>query len=212
MNYQFDSAAKLPNGKTYITLGNIFIRYSDSNTNAIDSGYPLPLHGNWGKLPSTFAEGFDSMSTLPNGKTYVTKGNEYIRYSDSNASSIDSDYPKQIDGNWGSLPATFNSGFDSMSVLPNGKIYVTKGAQYVRYSDSDASTVDSGYPRQIAGHWGNTPANFNSSFDSICVLSDNKTYVTSDAQYIRYSDSDASIIDCSYPKQIAGNWGAPPDN
>ncbi len=212
MNYQFDSAARLPNGKTYVTLGNIYIRYSDSNASTIDSGYPLPLQVNWGNLPTAFAEGFDSMSALANGKIYVTKGNQYIRYSDSSASTIDSGYPLAIQGNWGSLPATFNAGFDSMTVLPNGKIYVTKGAQYVRYSDSNASTVDPGYPLQIAGHWGNTPASFNSGFDSMCVLGNNKTYVTSDAEYIRYSDNNASTIDSGYPLQIADNWGYPPDN
>ena len=93
-----------------------------------------------------FDYGFDSMQTLPNGRTYVTRGNLYIRYSDSSASTIDSGYPKLIKGNWGNLPDQFLAGFDTMITLSNGRTYVTKNSEYVRYSDSSASTVDSGYP------------------------------------------------------------------
>ena len=47
------------------------VRYSGSK---LDRGYPLPLQGHWGHLPASFVAGFDSMTVLPNSKTYVTKG------------------------------------------------------------------------------------------------------------------------------------------
>ena len=99
-----------------------------------------------------------------------------------------------------------------MESLPNGKIYVTKGALYIRYSDKNASTVDPGYPVQISGNWGNTNSSFSAGFDSIAVLGNNKIYVTKDVNYIRYSDKNASTIDNGYPVAIAGHWGTPPDN
>lgn len=152
----FDSMATLPDGKTYITKGNQYIRYSDGSANIIDSSYPRPIKGNWGKdLPSAFESGFDSMATLPDGKTYITKGNQYIRYSDASANSIDASYPRPIKGNWGKeLPTAFESGFDSMAALPNGKTYITKGSQYIRYSDASANSLDAGYPKPITGNWG----------------------------------------------------------
>jgi hypothetical protein len=150
----FDAIATLPNGKTYVTKGNQYIRYSDSNATKIDEGYPMPLQANWGDLPSSFEEGFDAIATLPNGKTYVTKGNQYIRYSDSNATKIDEGYPMPLQGYWGDLPSSFAEGFDAIATLPNGKTYVTKGSQYIRYSDSNATKIDEGYPNHLKGNWG----------------------------------------------------------
>ena len=53
-------------------------------------------------LPPSFAAGFDSMTVLPNRKTYyVTKGNEYIHYSEKSASRVDPGYPKPLQRYWG---------------------------------------------------------------------------------------------------------------
>ena len=111
------------------------------------------------------------MTTLPNGKIYVTKGDQFIRYSDRNADEIDAGYPRPIAGHWGDLPAAFNEGFDAMTTLPNGKTYVTKGDQVIRYSDKNASVIDAGYPQPIAGHWGDDlPAAFNEGFDAMTTF------------------------------------------
>ncbi len=203
-----DSMTVLSNGKTYVTKGYEYVRYSDDNASTVDSGYPLSIEGNWGDLPDSFKSSFDSMAVLPNGKTYVTKGNEYVRYSDSNASTVDPGYPLPIEGNWGDLPDSFKSGFDSMTVMPNGKIYVTKGNEYVRYSDDNASTVDPGYPLPIEGNWGDLPDSFNCGFDSMTVMPNGKIYVTKGNEYVRYSDDNASTVDSGYPLPIEGNWGS----
>ena len=144
----------LRNGKTYVTKGSQYVRYSDSSASRVDTGYPLPLQGYWGRLTASFAAGFDSMTVLRNEKTYVTKGSQYIRYSDRSASTVDRGYPKPLQRYWGTLPASFADSFDSMALLGNGKTYVTKNKQYIRYSDSSASRVDPGYPLPIKGNWG----------------------------------------------------------
>ncbi|NET74067.1 MAG: hypothetical protein F6K62_24975, partial [Sphaerospermopsis sp. SIO1G2] len=188
--------------------GDEYIRYSDRDASKIDAGYPKKLEGYWGNLPPAFRSGFDSMAELGNGKIYVTKGDEYIRYSDRDASKIDAGYPKKLEGYWGNLPPAFRSGFDSMTELGNGKIYVTKGDEYIRYSDRDASKIDEGYPKKLEGNWGNLPPAFKSGFDSMAELGNGKIYVTKGDEYIRYSDRDASKIDAGYPQSITGgNWG-----
>lgn len=208
-NYgSFDCMNTLPNGKTYATFGNQYVRYSDPGFNQVDAGYPKPIAGNWGSnMPAEFLNGFDSMATLPNGKTYVTKGSQYICYSDENASNVDTGYPRQIKGNWGNIPKAFESGFDSMATLPDGKIYITKGNQYIRYSDKIANNVDAGYPRQIKGNWGNIPKSFESGFDSMAALPNGKIYIMRSGQYIRYSDPSGNTVDPNYPRPILGNWG-----
>ncbi|MEM8933196.1 MAG: hemopexin repeat-containing protein [Acidobacteriota bacterium] len=204
---KIDSLALLPNGETYATDGDQYVRYSDDNGTTVDPGYPVSIEGRWGNLPAAFDDGFDSMATLPNGKTYVTKGDQYARYSDDNATTVDPGYPVSIKGRWGNLPDAFNDGFDSMATLPNGKTYVTKGDQYVRYSDDDGTTIDPGYPRPIAGAWGDLPAAFNQGFDAMSTLPNGKTYVIKGDQYVRYSDDDGTTVDDGYPLPVKGNWG-----
>ena len=99
---------------------------------------------------------FDSMALLGNGKVYVTKGNQYVRYSSAGATKMDEGYPQRITGgNWGDLPSAFRSGFDSMALLDNGKVYVTKGDQYIRYADAEADEIDEGFPQSLTrGNWG----------------------------------------------------------
>ena len=132
-DYGFDSIERLRNGHTYVTRGNVYICYSDNSGDTVDSGYPsLITTDNWGNLPDRFLAGFDSMVTLRNGKVYVTKGNEYVRYADGSATTIDSGYPLPLQGFWSNtLPAKFTQGFDAMAVLPNGRTYVFKDNQYI---------------------------------------------------------------------------------
>ena len=49
---------------------------------------------------------------------------------------------------------------------------------------------------------------FATSFDSIALLCDGKTYVMKNKYYIRYSDSSALSVDPGYPQPIKGDWGA----
>jgi hypothetical protein len=209
-DFGFDAAAVLPNGKTYVTLGPLYLRYSDADASTVDPGYPLPIRGNWGRIPEEFLRGFDTIGTLPNGKTYVTRGAQYIRYSDSDASKVDAGYPKPIKENWGNIPDNFSDGFNTLFVLPNGKIYATKGPEYVRWSDADASKVDPNYPKKLQGNWDNLPDPFDEGWDCAVVLKNAKTYVTKGTKYIRYSDASASKIDAGYPRAIEGAWGSTP--
>ena len=167
----------------------------------------LRLLGNafrpFGKLPAAFAKGFDSFATLPNDKTYVTRGGQYIRYSDENAETADSGYPKPIKGNWGALPAAFEMGFDCILTLPNGKIYITCGDEYVRYSDDSASQIDSGYPRKIKGNWGKLPKAFYKRIDAAALLPNDKLYLVSGETFVRYSSESTKYIDAGYPQAIA---------
>ena len=203
--YGHDAATLFPNGKLYVTKGNMFICYNNGKIDSkINSNYPKLIYEKWEDLPENFLEGFDSIAMLPNRRVYVTKGNEYVRLT---GSSMDSGYPKKLKKGWGKLPESFAKGFDSMSTLPNGKTYVTKGNQYIRYSDRNAMKIDFGYPKPLHIYWGLLPVKFRSSFDSMVLTRDGKTYVTKGRHYIRYSDLSGSIVDTGYPKEIKSNWG-----
>lgn len=139
--------------KTYATSGPNYIRYSDSWAEEIDSGYPRPIKGYWGNLDPDFLKGFDSGCNIKSyGKTYVTKGKYYVRYSDDYCIKVDQGYPKRISDNWQNLPPTFNDGFDSM-LGAGTRVFITKGTQYVRFTGKTFS-VDAGYPKNIRGQFG----------------------------------------------------------
>ena len=96
---------------------------------------------------------FDAAFKAPNGKVYIFMGNEYLRYSDSDCAEIDDGFPKLTQGHWGDI-GDFNNGIDAVFTTPNGKTYMFKGNQYIRYSNSDCNEVDEGYPKSVKGNWG----------------------------------------------------------
>jgi uncharacterized protein YehS (DUF1456 family) len=138
---------------------------------------------------------FNAAFKATNGKTYIFMGDEYLRYSDGDCTNIDNDFPRNIKGNWGNIPESFNESIDAIFVAPNNKTYIFKGDQYLRYSDGDCTKVDNGFPRAIKGNWGNIPESFNESIDAIFVAPNNKTYIFKGDQYLRYSDGDCTKVD-----------------
>lgn len=205
-----------PDGKYYVTVGANYYRYTDVTQTSPDPGYPYPIKGHFisadmGPKMEGFFDGFDSMCVFPNGYLYVTKGDQYARFSMASGGPIFDQGPIPLTSGWANLPAAFQSGFDSMNILPNGKLYITKGNLYLRYSDPSQSVADEGYPRAINGDsWGITPdaAQFLNGFNSMTTVG-NLTYVTNGDQYIRYSDVDAFVIDTNppYPLTLLEGWG-----
>lgn len=189
------------NNKVYLFSGGWYVRYSNIN-DGIDEGYPKKISGNWADLPADFASGIDAaLYRSSNNKLYFFKGNKYVRLT---GSTMDSGYPKSIAGNWSGLPANFQQGIDAALLRKsNGKIYLFKGNQYVRLTDT---AVDPGYPKPIAGNWPGLPNTFTSGIDAALMRSDtNQIYFFRGRKYVRYSNV-AEGIDPGYPKWINKNW------
>ena len=70
----------------------------------IDIDKLLDVYGlsqdNWGDLPKIFEESIESAFIFEN-KTYMIKGDEYVRYSNNSYDKIDSIYPQVITDRWG---------------------------------------------------------------------------------------------------------------
>lgn len=171
-----------------------------------DEGYPRRIAGNWPGLPSAFRKGIDAaLWREDNGKLYFFKGSQYVRFSKVR-DGVDSGYPKSIAGNWPGLPSTFEQGIDAAFWREsNGKVYLFKGSQYVRFSKvSDG--VDAGYPRSIGGNWPGLPASYQGGIDGALMRKDNhRIYFFRGRTYIRYSKV-TDGIDPGYPRWIDGNW------
>ena len=188
-----------PNGKAYLFKGAQYVRY-DAKTDKVDSGYPVPILGNWPGWPALFGSGIDAGVLWNNGKAYYFKGSQYIRY-DIAADKVDPGYPAAIAANW---PGLWADNIDAAIVWPNSKAYFFKGSQYMRY-DIAADKVDPGYPAAIAGNWPGFPASFAAGVNAAVLWNNGKAYFFKGSEYIRY-DIAADKVDPGYPAAIAGNW------
>lgn len=147
-----DAALNWGNGKVYFFSGANYWRY-DARLDGVDAGYPRPISPAWTDTASAhFGSGIDAAVNWGTGKAYLFKGAEYIRH-DIAGDTIDPGYPKPIAGNWGGVTGTiFERDIDAAVNWGNGKVYWFKGDQYGRF-DVATKSLDSGYPRPIAGNW-----------------------------------------------------------
>jgi hypothetical protein len=185
--------------KQYLFSGGWYVRYSDISA-GIDEGYPKPIAGNWSRLKAPFTSGIDAaLWRQSNGRSYLFKGSQYVRLT---GSKVDDGYPKPIAGNWKGLPSSFQAGIDAALWRgSNGKIYLFKGDQYVRLTET---SVDAGYPKPIAGNWKGLPASFGSGIDSaLWRESNSKIYFFRDRRYARLT---GATMDAGYPRWVDGVW------
>jgi hypothetical protein len=188
------------NDRAYLFSGKWYVRYSKVG-GPIDDGYPTTIASNWHSLPAAFQQGIDAaLWRESNGKTYFFKGSQYVRLTDS---TVDPGYPKTIAGNWHGLPASFESGIDAAFWRKsNGKIYMFKGDQYVRLTES---TMDEGFPKPVSD-WNGLPESWASGIDAALMrLDSNQIYFFRGRRYVRYSNV-ADGLDPGYPAWINKNW------
>lgn len=156
-----DAAVNWGNGKVYFFSGDKYVRY-DQWDDRVDRG-PLPIKGNWKKMPESFTTGIDSAVNWGDGNVYLTKGPQYVRFN-IGKDEVDRG-PVPIKGNWPGVPAAFELGFDSMVDYGNGYVYITRGSQYVGFKKS-ANTVTDG-PKEIKGEWKKVSTRFHAGFDAM---------------------------------------------
>ncbi|MBI3939580.1 MAG: hypothetical protein HY315_01985, partial [Acidobacteria bacterium] len=170
------------NKKVYFFKGNQYARLTDTK---MDGEYPKPIAGNWSNLPASFENGIDAaVWRKSNNRIYLFKGSQYVRIT---GSTMDSGYPAPIAGNWKGLPPEFEEGVDAVVWREtNDKIYMFKGSQYVRFT---GLTMDSDYPKPIAGNWEGLPASFTNGIDAALMHRDKKRmYLFKGSQYAGMRD------------------------
>lgn len=102
--------------------------------------------------PQPISAPFNAILGATDGKVYLFKGDEYIRYTDFEQEFIDEGYPKPIKDNWGNLPTEFELELDGAFVF-EGKTYLTKSDQHVRYSGNTNGNIDAIYPQRFTDRW-----------------------------------------------------------
>ena len=166
----------------------------------------------WPGMPDAYYDGFDAIVTnSKNGRIYAFRGGDYIRFTNV-SNGMDSGFPKSIASNWNGLPDAFEASIDAaLWRQSNEKIYLFKGAQYVRV-DPTTFTVDANYPKPLAGNWNGLPADFQAGIDAaLGHKKNNSIYMFKGDKYVKFSNG-SSTMDAGYPKTISSNWHGLPDN
>jgi len=117
------------------------------------------------------------------GKTYLFRKDQYVRYSNGYDGQADDGYPQQtreITG-WNSIDAAFQ--------FNNGQSYFIKGNQYTR-----SDNLNDKQPLSELG--------LNVSQIDYALTKNNHLYLISGDEYIRYSDASLAQPDPEYPKPI----------
>jgi hypothetical protein len=173
----FDAGVVWPNGKAYFLKGSNYYRVQiDPPNPGVEPGYPAPISGRWPGLGEVFPIGIDAAVIWPNGKAYLFKGSQYVRYSISPREGVDVGYPQPIKGNWPGLAEAFPLGIDAAIVPLGDKAYFFRGSQYVEYNTDPAREgVNPGFPKPIAGNWPGLAEAFPDGIDSAITWPDGKT-------------------------------------
>src|SRR5262249_55386810 len=74
-----DAAFVGPDGALYAFRGGQFVRYRPGELEFAEEGYPRTIRDDWGDLPSSFEAGITGAFVFE-GRTYLVKDNEYVRY------------------------------------------------------------------------------------------------------------------------------------
>ncbi|XVQ89449.1 hemopexin repeat-containing protein [Microbispora siamensis] len=189
--------------KIYLFRGASYWVYS-ATTYALADSLPKPLTD----LSPHFSglAGMDAAFTLPDGAEWLVgrgvdgRSHAFVR----TPGGLRWGPKEQV---WGKVRSTFdNPGkIDGAFVDADGRTYLFCGDQYVRYSGSDFSVADEGYPRAVADWWtreGNDtplPAGFERNVDAAFHGLDGRTHVFSGDRW----------FDGTVERPLADRWGRP---
>ncbi|NRQ32345.1 hypothetical protein HII36_10915, partial [Nonomuraea sp. NN258] len=186
----------------YVFRGDRVARHTASLENEdaqADDGYPLTIEARFPGVPAEFERDLEA-AVAADGVVHLFKDGRTVSLTG------DTRIVPTVQ-RWGNMPAAFPSGrVDAAFVGLDGRTYLFSGDTYLRYSGTDYSRVDLGYPRRIAPDWGGLTG-VNAAF----VL-DGETYLFGGGRFVRYSTGDYTEPDAGYPQPLPGDWWNLPDS
>ncbi len=207
---RIDAAFQDEAGKTYLFSGDQYIRYSEGYE-AIDRGYPKKIEENWKnegfneKLPIAFQTAIDASFQDKNGKTHLFKDGQYVSSDDLNSAL-------PIRNLWGKVKNNFEGAEKIDAAYTKGyNTYLFSGDQVVAYHDSlenEKVYVQEGYPKTIASHLPNLPADFQISIDAAFVGEDGNLHLFKDDEALIYDLENGAVT----TKKTKKSWGLVKNN
>ncbi len=196
--------------KTFLFSGDQYVRYTDGAIGPyVDDGYPRTIEDSLAadlglpELPVEFRDGIDAAARDADGGVHVFHGKDYLR------ADLAPAVVRPVATVWGHVRSEFGQGLplDAAFTAPAGELYVFRGDQYCRYSGTDLTLADPGFPRTISDDWGDLPPEFEAGIDGAFRLG-GATYLLCGGDYVRYSGTGASAVvyravDRTFPQPLA---------
>lgn len=96
---RFDAAFVAQDHSLYVFKGRQYLRYTDPAAAFVDEGYPRAIGDEWADLPDEFKSGIDGAFVF-DGRTYLCRGQRYVRYGDPDYRRMDPIYPQLFTNRW----------------------------------------------------------------------------------------------------------------
>ncbi|KZS38367.1 hypothetical protein AWE51_17580 [Aquimarina aggregata] len=207
-------AAFVKDNKTYLFCEDQYIVYTGNKYHTIDPGYPKFIEESLAEtlgvaeLPKNFRYGIDA-AYVANDSIIVFRDEN--RYSLGNTITIeDISAYVGVDNNFEG-----DTTIDAAYTDDKGKLYVFKGNQFIRYSDTDqlfscedeaSKFVDPSYPKYIKDHKLYLPHEFSSGINGAFILED-KLYTTKGNLYAVSKKGKMYGHQNFYPQSFDKRWG-----
>lgn len=203
---RIDAAFQDKAGKTYLFVGDQYIRYSGSEYRQVDQGYPLKMAHNWqqenlnAQLPDQFNASIDAAFQGRDDQTYFFKGKRFV-YSDSPTKE------RMVNEIWGKVRNNFKAGRSlDAAYIDGSRLFILLGDQVIAYSNSlenDQVTVEEGFPTRLTSHYQNLPAEFESGIDTAFKGTDGKLYLFKAGRFVSFAANNFA----NRPQDTKERWG-----
>jgi hypothetical protein len=94
-----DAAFIAPAGELYAIRGGQYLRYRAGEFTTAEEGFPRTIKDDWGNLPELFEVSITGAFSYE-GRTYLVRDNEYVRYTGGRYHEIDRTYPQTFRQRW----------------------------------------------------------------------------------------------------------------
>ncbi|MEM7039276.1 MAG: hypothetical protein AAF570_20030, partial [Bacteroidota bacterium] len=187
-NNQVNAGFIKSNGDLFLFSDDEYVRYSGNNHNAIDSGYPKSIQSNSESLGNSGWTQVDGAMRFDNKNYFFNMAtNTYVVTGARNNQ-------KDIAANWGVVRNNITEGHVDSAYVEDGKLFLTSGDEYVRYTLSGNTVpdlVDSGYPKtfempSLDSVWAAVAIDHGESYF---------TYIISSDSFIRYERTSDGIFE-----------------
>ncbi|MFJ9413129.1 hemopexin repeat-containing protein [Streptomyces sp. NPDC101227] len=189
------TAIAWPNDKVYLFFDDDTYHRYDAITGSFEQG-SLDVRAEWGLAGSP-----EAFVWWGAGTAYALTGETYVRY-DQVARRVDPQCappnpPFSFADDWAGLPdgsdggTNWQVGIDAAMNWGTGKLFLFKGAEYVRY-DITEDQVDDGYPLPVADHW---PEVFSRDLDAAVYPGGRFAYFFRGDDYQRYDVDADTVVD-----------------
>ncbi|WP_144395267.1 hemopexin repeat-containing protein [Pleionea sediminis] len=216
---------------TYLFSGDQYLRYSECGYHKPDAGYPKSIERDFVadyfrdqvninfELPKSFCKNV-SAALVDHETVYLFKGREFIKL--ENGESV-----QLVEGNWGQVNNLFvdengepkQGAIDGAFVDNEGRLYVIKQNQVIRYKDTEQTFIEKGFPKHINSVFKQLPLSYESGIDGAFTyagqtyLFKNAVNVEERADYVKYDNSNYDclsrpLLSSIYPMYFDEKWGS----